>query len=328
MAIATTATAEPTSPRPASGRPVAPYVGRFAPSPTGRLHLGSLTTALGSCLEARAHGGRWLLRIEDLDAPRIRPGAREEMITTLEALGFEWDGPIVYQSQRGDAYVAALEKLAAADRLYPCGCSRRQLLEQLPGPEQEGGYPGTCRYGTRTPPPWSKRFRVDDERVQTIHDGLLGELHWPMGQLGDPIVQRRDGIIAYQLAVVVDDADSGVTDVVRGADLLASTAWQRELQEALSLPSPRYLHLPLVTAADGGKLSKSTAAVALDAHRAGAWLYCALVLLRQRPPEALRNAAPQEIWQWACAHWQRAVLCGVSELRQPGPGSTRALPAT
>ncbi len=315
MATATTATAESTHLRPPHGS----YVGRFAPSPTGRLHLGSLTTALGSCLEARAHGGRWLLRIEDLDRPRLRPGATDEMLRTLEALGFEWDGPVVYQSHRDAAYSAALEQLQRQRRLYPCGCTRRQLAGQGQDPDSEGGYPGTCREGTQAPPPWSQRFRVRDERVQVLQDGLCGELRWPLHELGDPVVRRRDGLIAYQLAVVVDDAAAGVTDVVRGADLLASTAWQRELQEALALPLLRYLHLPLVTAPDGGKLSKTAAAVPLDALHAGAWLYRALGLLRQHPPAALLHAAPGEIWQWARTAWNVDLLRGLRELAQEGP---------
>jgi glutamyl-Q tRNA(Asp) synthetase len=291
-------------------------VGRFAPSPTGRLHLGSLTTALGSCLEARIHGGRWLLRIEDLDSPRIRPGAADEMLRTLEALGFEWDGPVVYQSSRGAAYAAALEQLRGQQRLYPCGCTRRQLAGQVQDPDTEGGYPGTCREGTHAPPPWSQRFRVRDERVQVLEDSLCGELRWPLRELGDPVVQRRDGLIAYQLAVVVDDATAGVTHVVRGADLLSSTAWQRELQEALALPSLRYLHLPLVTAADGAKLSKTATAVPLDASRAAAWLHLALSLLRQEPPAMLLQAAPGQIWQWAYAAWNVNALRGLRELPQ------------
>jgi len=320
MATATTATAKQRSARPSRGL----YVGRFAPSPTGRLHVGSLTTALGSCLEAHAHGGQWLLRIEDLDTLRIRPGASDEMLSTLEALGFQWDGPVVHQSGRAEAYQWALEQLRTMGRLYPCGCSRRQLQDRLPEPEHEGGYPGTCRHGTAAPPPWSQRFMVRDEVVQTVRDGLLGDVYWSMRELGDPVVQRRDGVIAYQLAVVVDDAASGVTDVVRGADLLTSTAWQLELQQALGLPVPAYLHLPLVTAADGSKLSKSAAAVALEAAHASAWLHQALMLLGQNPPLELGRATPAEIWQWALIHWEVNKLRGVAALRLEGP--TAGLP--
>ncbi len=314
MATATTATADPAPARPASG----PYMGRFAPSPTGKLHVGSLTTALGSALEAHAHGGRWRLRIEDLDTPRIRPGATDEMTRTLEALGFIWDGPIVFQSQRQAAYLRALEQLRAAGRIYPCGCSRRQLQEQLPDPEQEGGYPGTCRNGPSGPPPWAWRFRVRDEVTHRLEDGLQGTLQWTLQTIGDAVIQRRDGVIAYQLAVVVDDAEAGVSDVVRGADLLASTAWQLELQSALSLPQPRYLHLPLVVAADGNKLSKSAAAIPLDPTQAGTWLHRGLTLLQQAPPADLRRAKPSEIWQWAREHWDVTRLRGIRAVREDG----------
>ena len=304
MATATTATAEGTSPVTPHGA----YVGRFAPSPTGRLHLGSLTTALGSCLEARAHGGRWLLRIEDLDTPRILPGAADEMLRTLEALGFEWDGAVVYQSQRAEAHATALARLRDLGRLYPCGCSRRQLSAQDVAADTEGGYPGTCRHGTRAPPPWAHRFLVRDDCVQVLTDGLCGEQRWPMHALGDPVVQRRDGIVAYQLAVVVDDDAASVTDVVRGADLLTSTAWQRELQQALGLPLPRCVHLPLVTAPDGSKLSKTASAVPLDPASAGEWLHRALLILRQTPPTSLHAAKPREIWQWAESTWNLNAL--------------------
>ncbi len=314
MATATTATADPAPARSAGG----PYIGRFAPSPTGKLHVGSLTTALGSALEAHAHGGRWRLRIEDLDTPRIRSGATDEMIRTLEALGFGWDGPIVHQSQRHAAYLEALERLRAAGRIYPCGCSRRQLQEQLPNPDHEGGYPGTCRNRPSGPPPWAWRFRVRDGATHRIEDGLLGPLQWSMRTIGDAVIQRRDGVIAYQLAVVIDDAEAGVSDVVRGADLLTSTAWQLELQSALLLPQPRYLHLPLIVAADGNKLSKSAAAIPLDPAQAGAWLHRALTLLQQAPPADLRQAQPSEIWQWAREHWDVSRLRGIRSVPEDG----------
>ena len=313
MATATTATADAPPPPTPHGH----YVGRFAPSPTGRLHLGSLTTALGSCLEARAHGGRWLLRIEDLDTPRIRPGASDEMLRTLAALGFEWDGAVTWQSQRAGAYAVALARLRDIGRLYPCSCSRRQLSGQAADADTEGGYPGTCRHGPHAPPPWAQRFLVRDGCEQVLHDGLWGAVRWLLRELGDPVVQRRDGIVAYQLAVVVDDAAAGITDVVRGADLLTSTAWQRELQQALGLPSPRCVHLPLVTASDGAKLSKTAAAVPLEPAKAGRWLHKALSILRQNPPTTLRDAPPAEIWKWALNAWNLNALRGVRELHEP-----------
>jgi len=309
MATATTATAEPL-PSVAGGQ----YVGRFAPSPTGPLHLGSLTTALASCLEARVRGGRWLLRIEDLDAPRQVPGAADTMLRTLEALGFSWDGAVVWQSRRTAAYAAALERLQAEGLTYGCGCSRRQLQE-LAG---DGGYPGTCRQGTAAPPPWSIRFRMPDAGVLCIDDALAGRSCTDLAAVGDPVIRRRDGLYAYQLAVVVDDAAAGVTDVVRGADLLGCCAWQRCLQRALGLPEPRYLHVPLVTAADGGKLSKSTHAVPLDAERAARWLYLALQLLCQRPPTGLSGASVAEMWQWALEAWEIQALRGSTGMPHQG----------
>jgi glutamyl-Q tRNA(Asp) synthetase len=291
------------------------YVGRFAPSPTGPLHLGSLTTAVASYLEARRHHGRWLLRIEDLDTPRVRPGSCLAMIQTLESLGFEWDGPIVYQSQRDDAYRKAMERLAGLGLTYPCGCSRKQRVES----EHEFRYAGSCRNGTSAPGPWALRFRADDGLELSIVDGLRGRQSWHWSSLGDPILVRRDNIVAYQLAVVVDDATAGVTDIVRGEDLLASTPWQLALQAALGVDQPRYLHLPLVTNADGSKLSKSRHAVGVGptaAVSSGHWLFRALSLLRQAPPEALRDVALDEIWAWATTHWALNKLEDVAALPQ------------
>jgi glutamyl-Q tRNA(Asp) synthetase len=287
-----------------------PYVGRFAPSPTGALHLGSLTTALASCLEARVRGGRWLLRIEDVDTTRAVPGLADDMLRTLAALGFTGDGPVLWQSRRTARYAAAIEQLRAAGRIYPCACTRRQLAESEPG----AGYPGTCRQAPQGPPPYAWRFRMDDAGAYAFEDGLQGHCAPTPASLGDPIVLRRDGLHAYHLAVVVDDADSGVTDVVRGADLLHSTPWQLQLQTALGLPRPHYLHVPLVVNADGGKLSKSAQAVSIGAEKAGDWLYKALILLKQSPPPVLRAAPLAALWDWAIAHWQLNRLAGVRHL--------------
>lgn len=276
-----------------------PYVGRFAPSPTGRLHLGSLTTAVASYLEARSQQGRWLLRIEDVDTTRTVSGAADEMVRTLASLGFEWDGPIVYQSQRTGAYGDALAKLHLQGLIYECGCTRRTLADA----DTAGGYPGTCRTGTSGAAPFALRLRLDDTS-ELIDDALRGSCSIDLRALGDPVIRRRDGLFAYQLAVVVDDADAGVTHIVRGADLLDSSAWQRCLQRALGLPLPVYTHVPLVTDADGGKLSKSTHAVPLDAKQAGTWLFRALELLRQQPPPELQNLPVAEIWPWAISNWR------------------------
>nr|HET7860687.1 tRNA glutamyl-Q(34) synthetase GluQRS [Caldimonas sp.] len=253
----------------------ASYVGRFAPSPTGLLHAGSLVAALASWLDARAHGGTWLLRIEDLDAPRNVAGAAEAIVAQLVRLGLHPDGAIVRQSDRTALYEAALARLVASGRAYPCACSRRDLaLAALaPGAESAGGervYPGTCRAGLGGKAARSMRLRVESspaagDAVVEWHDRRLGAQREDVARtVGDFVLQRADGVFAYQLAVVVDDAAQGVTDVVRGEDLAGSTARQIVLQRALGLPTPRYLHAPLVLADDGTKLSKQTGARPLD----------------------------------------------------------------
>jgi glutamyl-Q tRNA(Asp) synthetase len=289
------------------------YIGRFAPSPTGPLHLGSLTTALASCLEARVRGGRWRLRIEDVDTSRALPGVADQMLVTLESLGFTWDGPVIRQSARTALYAAAVEQLRSRARIYPCGCSRRQLAESEPGT----GYPGTCRAGPQGPAPHALRFRMDDRLEVAFDDELQGRCAPPRAALGDPIVVRRDTLHAYHLAVVVDDAECGITHVVRGCDLLDSTLWQRQLQQALGLPAPNYLHLPLVTNLDGSKLSKSTHPVALDVgdrDRTRALLYKLLTLLKHKPPTELESAGIPGLWGWALKNWNVNRLRGVQLL--------------
>ena len=287
-----------------------PYVGRFAPSPSGALHLGSLTTAAASFLDARHCGGRWLLRIEDLDTPRVVPGAADAMIRTLEALGFDWDGPVTYQSRRHALYRQALEELARRREVYSCSCSRHDRG----GTDDAGGYAGTCREGPTRPGPVATRFRADLNPVADLQDRLLGQCGPARAAAGDPILCRRDGLYAYQLAVVVDDAEQQVSDIVRGADLLPSTYWQRSLQRALQLAQPRYAHLPLVCEADGSKLSKSAHAVdgAMGGRSELVWRL--LCLLRQEPPPALRRAPPAELWSWAVAHWRLEKLRGLARL--------------
>lgn len=246
------------------------YRGRFAPSPTGPLHFGSLVAAVASYLDARAHGGEWLVRMEDVDKPRERAGAADAILADLKFFGFQWDGPVMYQSQRTDAYREALERLKAAGAVYPCGCSRKEI---------EGDrYPGTCARGL-PPGKIARAWRVRGE--------------------GDFVVLRADGFFAYQLAVVVDDAAQGITDVVRGADLLDSTPRQNHLQRLLGYSVPRYRHVPVVLAADGQKLSKQTGAAALDRQRVGQLLWGALEFLEFHPPTNLQGALVLEIWDWA-----------------------------
>jgi len=287
-----------------------PYTGRFAPSPTGALHLGSLSTATASFLDARAQGGRWLLRIDDLDTPRVVPGAADAMLRTLESLGFRWDGEVTWQSHRLERYDAALAHLRGLGSLYACSCSRRDLGAT----DDAGGYPGTCRAGPAGVGPTATRFRADLHAGGILVDRLQGELGHGGGSQGDPIVRRRDGLHAYQLAVVVDDADAGVTHVVRGADLLGSTGWQRALQRALQLPEPQYAHVPLVTEADGTKLAKSASASAIAGRAGPALIHEVLGLLCQDPPAQLARASIAEVWDWAISHWRPESLRGLAAL--------------
>lgn len=284
-------------------------VGRFAPSPTGPLHIGSLVAAVGSYAMARRLGGQWLLRIEDLDLPRVVPGIADDMLRTLEALGFRWDGTVVYQSRRLDAYRAALDRLIEQGLAYPCGCSRAEIALIASAPHGEEGvvYPGICREGL--PPEKTERavrVKVYDE-VISFDDCVMGRYSQALSSsCGDFVVQRADGPYAYHLAVVVDDAASGVNQVVRGADLLSSTPRQIYLQKILGYDTPGYCHLPLVMNPDGSKLSKRDSAVSLasglDSHaKGGELLLTALRFLGQSPPEILRTAPPAEILDWAVA---------------------------
>ncbi len=284
------------------------YVGRFAPSPTGPLHQGSLIAALASCLEARTQGGQWLLRMEDVDAPRTQPGAADTILFQLEACGFEWDGPVVWQSQRLDAYRSALEQLIEHGHAYPCACSRREIADSaLRAPDGSLRYPGRCRTGLpvgRSPRAW-RCLSGTDELQWT--DAIQGAQHERLAEsVGDFILLRADGQYAYQLAVVVDDAWQGVTHVVRGADLLDSSGRQIHLQRLLAYAQPAYAHLPVLTNAAGEKLSKQTLAPALQADLAAPALCAALSFLGQQPPATLARASVSEVWAWALAHWQLA----------------------
>ncbi len=242
-----------------------PYRGRFAPSPTGPLHTGSLVAALASWLDARAHGGRWLVRIEDVDGPRCPPGTGEFILHQLAALGLLPDEPPLWQSHRAVLYQAALDRLIASGHAYGCACTRAEIAAAM-GPRARHGelvYPGTCRHGTQGRAVRAWRFRVQG-RVDW-HDRRLGTQTQDLEtEVGDFVLKRADGLWAYQLAVVVDDAEQGVTDVVRGEDLADNTPRQIALQHALGLPTPRYLHTPLVLAEDGHKLSKQNGAAAID----------------------------------------------------------------
>lgn len=287
--------------------------GRFAPSPTGPLHLGSLVTAVASYLDARTRGGEWLVRLEDVDQSREVPGAADLILRTLDAFGFAWDGPVVRQSLREPLYAAALERLGSAGLAYRCSCTRARLAAFARTADGEVVYPGTCRGGAAPsplPPAW--RFRTDLAGSQlAFDDEIQGGITQDVAtEVGDFVIRRRDGFFAYQLAVVVDDADQGIDRVVRGCDLLDNTPRQILLQAALGLPCPVYAHVPVVTEPGGGKLSKSRRAVALDPGSAPRLLHQALSLLRQGVPPDLARAGTRELWVWAMAHWRPGALAG------------------
>ncbi len=281
----------------------APYRGRFAPSPTGPLHFGSLVAAVASYVDARQQNGQWLVRIEDVDEDRTVPGAAEEIVATLALYGFRWDDEILVQSRRTARYQAALARLHARGTVFRCGCSRKSLDGARVGRLGERIYPGTCL----TRPPESGRaaawrVRVDSDPVEFC-DRLQGRQRQVLAEdVGDFVVFRADGYFAYQLAVVVDDAEQGITDVVRGADLLASTARQIFLQRLLGLPTPAYLHVPVAINAEGDKLSKQTGAPALPRSGALAELLDVWTFLDQAPPPAL-PASVDRFWEFAVAHW-------------------------
>jgi glutamyl-Q tRNA(Asp) synthetase len=287
------------------------YRGRFAPSPTGPLHFGSLVAAVGSFLDAHAHGGSWLVRMEDVDSERNVPGVDADILRTLEALGFAWEGTVLYQSRRGEAYAAALERLQAEGLAYGCACSRREIADSAGGHGVDGGlvYPGTCRDGLppgRAARSW--RLRVPAAEV-AFDDRIQGRLAQVLARdVGDFVLRRADGPFAYQLAVAVDDEFQAISDVVRGADLIASTPRQIWLQRCLGFPVPRYAHLPVATNAAGEKLSKQTRAPALVAGREAADLVAALRFLGQPAPRELAAAPVREVWAWAQANWSFAAV--------------------
>ncbi len=283
--------------------PTPPYCGRFAPSPTGALHFGSLVAATACYLDARARRGKWLIRMEDIDPPREVPGAADDILRTLEAFGFEWDGAVLYQSRRTDAYRAALEQLQQQGDSYPCACSRKEIAQHGRPGAMGVIYPGRCRSGL--PPGRSARairLRTPDRPI-TFVDAIQGPQRQSVAQeVGDFVIRRADGLFAYQLAVVVDDAWQGVTQVVRGADLLHSTPRQRHLQQRLGYPAPGYAHLPLVLDRSGNKLSKQARALPVDRKAPLPALLAALRFLHQPLPDE-RPASLDALWQWAIAHW-------------------------
>lgn len=327
------------------------YRGRFAPSPTGPLHFGSLVAAVGSYLDAKHHQGKWLVRIEDLDTPRTVKGAVDKILGTLEAYGLHWDEDIIYQSRRTAAYQEAFHRLKEAGTVYPCACSRKEIGDSALHRGDELVYPGTCRDGARplpNPPPGGEGTTVTRAmawRVRTniftsplaeartklpspsggrageggvtvdFNDALQGHITQHLeNEIGDFVVLRADGLFAYQLAVVVDDAAQGITDVVRGADLLYSTPRQIYLQRLLGLATPAYMHLPVVVNAQGEKFSKQTLAQPIGKNNAVSTLFDALVFLRQQPPAELQLSTIEPILAWAIANWQPDTLLNCHHL--------------
>jgi len=286
------------------------YRGRFAPSPTGPLHFGSLVAAVGSYLDAKHHHGKWLVRIEDLDIPRAVKGSADEILNMLEMYGLQWDEPVIFQSQRTSAYEQAFHHLKEVGAVYPCCCTRKEIADSALYGIDGQIYPGTCRNGT----PYKRvgrAWRVRTDKFSPIgsiigfDDILQGYIEQHLErEIGDYVVKRADGLFAYQLAVVVDDAFQNITHIVRGCDLIASTPRQIYLQCVLSLHTPQYMHLPVAVNARGEKLSKQTLASPVTADNAVVTLIGILTFLRQQPPAELCQGNIDEVLRWAIANWQ------------------------
>ncbi len=298
------------------------YIGRFAPSPTGPLHFGSLVAAVASYCDAKSHGGQWLLRMEDLDKPREVADAADNILRSLEAFGFEWDAAILYQSQRNEIYEEYLHNLKRKGLIYACTCSRKEIADSSVASGVDGAiYPKTCinKMLENLPSNFnaptirinacSWRINVDNVQKITFVDAIQGDISQNLPtQVGDFILKRKDGFFAYQLAVVVDDALQNITHIVRGADLLDSTPRQIYLQNLLDFTLPHYAHVPVASNAAGEKLSKQTLAKPIDTGIASHLIVEALSFLGQMPPLALKNASLAECWHWAIKHWNSASV--------------------
>jgi glutamyl-Q tRNA(Asp) synthetase len=309
------------------------YRGRFAPSPTGPLHFGSLVAAVGSYLDAKHHHGSWLVRMEDLDTPRCVPGVADDILRTLKIFGLHSDEPVMYQSQRTAAYAEALQQLQTLGAVYPCCCTRKEIADSALHGIEGLVYPGTCRKGipvgregrawrVRTDrSPFDKRILSNVEGLRTngstieFKDALQGShIQRLDNEIGDFVVKRADGLFAYQLAVVVDDAFQGNTHVVRGADLLASTARQIWLQQWLGLPVPHYMHLPVAVNAAGEKLSKQTLAQAVDVSRPAQTLLRVLAFLQQPAPAGSVVGDVKTLLDWAVVNWDASRLMLIRDM--------------
>ncbi len=276
------------------------YRGRFAPSPTGPLHFGSLIAAVASYLQAKVNQGEWWLRIEDIDPPREQPGASDAIIKTLAAFGFEWDGPVRYQSERVPHYHEVLDHFRRLGLLYACGCSRKDIAKL----NDNNIYPGTCRAGL-PPGREARAWRVRSEGHIQYQDAIQGQVDCDIAvEAGDFVLLRADGLVAYQLAVGLDDAEQGMTEIIRGTDLLDSTPRQIYIQQLLQLPSPRYAHHPVAVNAAGDKLCKYSQAPAIQPRDAVPLLWHALDFLGQQPDTELKKVELDDLWHWAITHWQ------------------------
>lgn len=281
------------------------YRGRFAPSPTGHLHFGSLLAATASYLDAKAHNGTWLVRMEDLDPPREQAGAADDILRTLDAFGLHWDETVVYQSQRSELYQHAIEQLNQQGLLYACHCTRKAIIARCKQGEYGAIYDGHCQnanLSTLEPKERSRRIKADG--VVEFDDLIQGHISQNLSQdIGDFHLIRRDGLFAYHIGVVVDDYEQGITHIVRGFDLLDSTPRQLYLMQCLGYLPPQYAHIPLATHPDKQKLSKQTSALALDPTQANRLITSALHFLGQNPPDDLHSHPIEDIWMWAVAHW-------------------------
>lgn len=290
------------------------YVGRFAPSPTGPLHIGSLTAAVASYLHARRSDGEWLVRIEDIDPPREMPGATGMILEALDAFDLSWDRDVFYQSRHLEDYQRVAAELLAEGHAYRCSCSRRDIRGAGSAGPLGYRYPGYCR--TRKHHERATAIRVRSDRsAGSFDDGLQGPNQYDIhASVGDYVIFRSDGLPAYHLAVVLDDAKQGITHVVRGMDLLHTTGLHIHLQQTLGLPTPQYLHLPIIVNAAGQKLSKRTGARPIEPKDTAARAHEVLMYLGLKPPRSMHGARPRELWAWACEHWQPNALQGQTEL--------------
>jgi glutamyl-Q tRNA(Asp) synthetase len=321
------------------------YRGRFAPSPTGPLHFGSLVAAVGSYVDAKHHHGIWLVRMEDLDTPRSVAGAADDILRTLAVFGLHSDEPLIYQSQRTAAYEAALRQLQNNGVVYPCCCTRKEIADSAMHGIDGLVYPGTCRDGMahqRSTPAW--RVRTDhlcrhsraggnDETPNVVgkiefDDAMQGHISQQLErEIGDFVVKRADGLFAYQLAVVVDDAAQGITYIVRGADLLNSTPRQIHLQRLLGLITPSYMHLPVVVNEAREKLSKQTLAAPVDVSQPVSTLLRVLDLLKQQPPAELSDSDVPTLLAWAVRNWDAEKFQGIKTLSYAGMTNSTSPPA-